>query len=914
MSDIHGMAPSHQSLSHAGPVAHSQPYAPIDIPFEIDYHAHFHRSGDIKYLDQDIEYKTRALSLKPELEGDPDLLGKLGKSHYCRLQNRGNESDLDYATDYTMRAVSLTPDGHPNMHELLNTLGGCYHQRFHRSNDPKDLEMDIDYRKRAISLKPEQDPSILQALSQSYNSRFVRLGNTMDLDHSIEFAELAVSHTTREGPELFKRLLTLSKAYHERYKRLDDLSDLDKEIECEVRAISLPPEDYPGLPEALNNLALTYSTRHHRLDDMEDLEKAMKYAIRALSLAARAPAGHLYRVKALTNLSLLCHTRFQRLGDPDDLERGMEYNACAFSLTGGNHPVEPLRLQNLSSLYHARFDLLGDPMDLELAIECASRAVHITPDGEGDLADRLSDLGIYFHARWHHQGQEDDLEKDIVYHSRAVSLTPEYHPSLPTRLRFLGKSYLGKLKFAKCQCSYLQTLRLALECLRRCALSEVGHPRLKLECALMWARNGSKLDLNEALNAFQAAVDLIPHVVWMGTTISQRYSNIKELSTLATEAAFVAIAARDYTRALEWLEQSRSIVMNQTLMLRSPLDQLRSVHPSLAEQLKTPGTTDIAHVALATFNLETAYEINSRFNSSIDRGADHPVERGIQRRPLIEKTTTTEDVLSILWVDVVKPILDFLGYKPNPPPEQLPHITWCTTGPLSSLPLHAAGIYSTPRDCLSDYAVSSYVPSLTALLASSSTPLPISASILAVGQESTPGHQPLPGTVDELAFVRKHAGETTPCAQLTGSEATTATVLDAMERYTCVHLACHAHQSVGDPTESGFFLHDGMLDLASIMQRSFKNKGLAFLSACQTAMGDEKMPDETVHLASGMLTAGYPSVIATMWSVWDKDAPFVADKVYSKLLKDGKMDFRDSARALHFAVVELRKNIGDENF
>ncbi|CEL54882.1 hypothetical protein RSOLAG1IB_07374 [Rhizoctonia solani AG-1 IB] len=98
------------------------------------------------------------------------------------------------------------------------------------------------------------------------------------------------------------------------------------------------------------------------------------------------------------------------------------------------------------------------------------------------------------------------------------------------------------------------------------------------------------------------------------------------------------------------------------------------------------------------------------------------------------------------------------------------------------------------------------------------------------------------------------------------SQATTVAVLNAMEQHDWVHLACHAHQSVADATESGFFLHDGTLDLASINQRSFGSKGLAFLSACQTATGDEKLPDEAIHLASGMLMAGYRSVIATMWT------------------------------------------------
>ncbi|CCO31301.1 hypothetical protein BN14_05340 [Rhizoctonia solani AG-1 IB] len=146
------------------------------------------------------------------------------------------------------------------------------------------------------------------------------------------------------------------------------------------------------------------------------------------------------------------------------------------------------------------------------------------------------------------------------------------------------------------------------------------------------------------------------------------------------------------------------------------------------------------------------------------------------------------------------------------------------------------------------------------------------------------------------------------------SQATTVAVLNAMEQHDWVHLACHAHQSVADATESGFFLHDGTLDLASINQRSFGSKGLAFLSACQTATGDEKLPDEAIHLASGMLMAGYRSVIATMWSVHDDDAPFVADKVYAELMKDRKIGNGEAGRALHNAVSMLREDVGEKEF
>jgi CHAT domain-containing protein len=42
---------------------------------------------------------------------------------------------------------------------------------------------------------------------------------------------------------------------------------------------------------------------------------------------------------------------------------------------------------------------------------------------------------------------------------------------------------------------------------------------------------------------------------------------------------------------------------------------------------------------------------------------------------------------------------------------------------------------------------------------------------------------------------------------------------------------------------------------------------LAFLSACETAKGDEGTPDEAMHLAAAVLFAGFRGVVATMWFV-----------------------------------------------
>jgi CHAT domain-containing protein len=76
----------------------------------------------------------------------------------------------------------------------------------------------------------------------------------------------------------------------------------------------------------------------------------------------------------------------------------------------------------------------------------------------------------------------------------------------------------------------------------------------------------------------------------------------------------------------------------------------------------------------------------------------------------------------------------------------------------------------------------------------------------------------------------------------------------------------HGKQDVNDPLESGLILHSAIqLKVKEIMKQFTPNASLAFLSACETAMGAENLPDEAVHLAASLLFAGFRGVVATMW-------------------------------------------------
>ena len=134
-------------------------------------------------------------------------------------------------------------------------------------------------------------------------------------------------------------------------------------------------------------------------------------------------------------------------------------------------------------------------------------------------------------------------------------------------------------------------------------------------------------------------------------------------------------------------------------------------------------------------------------------------------------------------------------------------------------------------------------------------------------------------------------------------------VINALRQHPRVHLACHGFQPHNDALESCFALHDGQLTLAEIMRTPLIHSRFAFLSACQTATGDSTLPEESVHLAAAMLAAGYPSVVGTLWSIGDNDAPEVANTFYAALIAGKSVPY-----ALHEAVESLKVSIGVEEY
>jgi CHAT domain-containing protein len=192
------------------------------------------------------------------------------------------------------------------------------------------------------------------------------------------------------------------------------------------------------------------------------------------------------------------------------------------------------------------------------------------------------------------------------------------------------------------------------------------------------------------------------------------------------------------------------------------------------------------------------------------------------------------------------------------------------------LPLHAAGIYegaSKDQICVADYVVSSYTPSLSAIIRAREGFIAVHRHELraAIYADSgvNGGHTHIPEVIKEVKTAAQILTSYLASVNLNENNASKAeSMFEHASETHILHLACHGHQHE-NPLESSFALKHP-LTISDLMKLDLKNAMLAYLSACETAKGDEKHLDQAVHLAASMLFCGFRSVVATMWSVCPK--------------------------------------------
>ena len=194
----------------------------------------------------------------------------------------------------------------------------------------------------------------------------------------------------------------------------------------------------------------------------------------------------------------------------------------------------------------------------------------------------LGRLGSSLQGRFERLGEIADLHEAITVQEQAVGLTPDGHPGKSQCFNNLGASLRTWLRHQPDDV----TLGRAISAYSQSANSSHCPPFVHFTAARMWATLSSSVHSREALDAYSTLISLIPHIVWLGRTVEQRYEDISSIGDAVSDAAASAISFGETGLALEWLGLGRSILWGQDLQLRAPADALRQHHPNEVDVLE----------------------------------------------------------------------------------------------------------------------------------------------------------------------------------------------------------------------------------------------------------------------------------------------------------------------------------------
>jgi len=162
-------------------------------------------------------------------------------------------------------------------------------------------------------------------------------------------------------------------------------------------------------------------------------------------------------------------------------------------------------------------------------------------------------------------------------------------------------------------------------------------------------------------------------------------------------------------------------------------------------------------------------------------------------------------------------------------------------------------------------------------------------------------------TEDEVQAVLEHFP--TAAIHLRREEARKEAVTQAMQSHAVLHFSTHGMAGWTEAERSRLKLADGDLTLPEIFDLHLERPRLAVLSACETGVPGLKLPDEVESLPGGMMQAGIPGVVGSLWSVNDLSTAILIARFYELWREEGL----PAPQALCQAQIWLRDVAGDES-
>jgi tetratricopeptide (TPR) repeat protein len=880
---------------------------------------------------RDIRDAREALAACPQ--GHPDRAmhaHRLGHKLHMRHLQTGDISLIDECIEAEREALALRPPGHPDRALSCENLGASLYARYEQGGDPGLLNEAVELQREALALEPSGHLDRAFScgnLANSLHARYKQCGNIGLLDEAIELGHECLALRPPGHPDRALSCGNLGVSLKARYKQCGDLGLLDEAIELQREALALEPSGHLDRAFSCGNLGVSLTARYEQCGDLGLLDEAIELQREALALH---PPGHPNRAVSCVSLGFSLRTRYEQCGDLGLLDEAIELERQALALQPPGHPNRALKCRNLSYYLIDRYRHSKNTAFLEEAIKlcshslqhgpsliawrsflCLSEIYMIPATFYFSLASALGYLNLSFASEF------DNIHNFILYTKIILSdvwaVSSVWASDTPLQICNMYTQLIDRLPlaagFVLSTSSRLQTLKsthhIGTDACVAAILAKQPSQAIELldrAHGIVWAQALHQRDPQTEGAPTELAAELADHLRAIATPMPTQLCDSSHL------AHHQDARHRRNTRIQAILREIRAMPGLERFMLGASYNTLCMAareHPvivlvagrghafALIMSNAAGDQPHALHLDLTSDDL-SALRVSAEQAGLRSRADMRNCESGARiryQRTEPDDNHKSHRVLREIWRKIIQPILRYLHLEvctstrcdlsqlthrtQKATGRSRPRIHWCANGDFVFLPLHAAGIYSGPqasRECCSDYVVSSYTPTVSALLrAQAQAPSVRSADIdmLLVGEDSAknPALSKLWNVRTELTRVESIA--TAKCfgrtVETIAREATVERVTERIKTASFVHLACHGLQHRINALESGFYLYDDKLTISKLMELHLDHPWFAYLSACETAKGDAKQPDQVMHLAAAMLFAGFKHVVATMW-------------------------------------------------
>ncbi|KAI0250825.1 TPR-like protein [Lactifluus subvellereus] len=514
-----------------------------------------------------------------------DVLNALAEALRRRFEVGGRLEDIEDLILLLRYVITMVPPATDDYRLVARNLANAWKTKYEQTDESEDLTEAISHCRAVLTSCPLDHPSrssCLRDLADMVGSRSERSGDLNDVEDAVALYQELLDLLDKEGSNRMWVLMNLATVYHNRFRQTYDSEDLEKAIGWYREVLLLCPPDHKSKDKLLINLGFSLISRFENFGRMDCLEEAISLYRAALRIC---PRGHPRRQLSLRGLAHAMSLRCLRTHSIEDLEESINLRRENLALTPPGHPMRSEILYSLSVRLHTQYTWTGDMSCIEEGIEHLYEASELVKSGHPHSRHIPHLLAVNLLQRFRHYGADEDIADAIKHHRTSISLISEGHPKVSSMLTNIAND----LCFIFSRTGDAEHLEESIALYRSAVEYPFSSAHDRLNAAKSWTVTAHSTLHTSALIAYRKALSLLQRAIDLGPTVQTRHEyisgrDIEHLRTLPMDAASYAIESRAYEEAIEMLEQGRALLWSGMRSLRTPLEHLREVDKSLADE------------------------------------------------------------------------------------------------------------------------------------------------------------------------------------------------------------------------------------------------------------------------------------------------------------------------------------------